>query len=139
MLNEHVIRVSIHSPHKREVLFEKLATLMPGDNFLSTQKTIGHVGDVAWELDIDPGLDWLKPYSPVVPLQMTDTTLISAPQARFTGWIRHGSQQTNLDNVPGLLSQYWGRSLSLEWWWVSAHQFDQGGIAVECIVGRSRL
>lgn len=138
-LNEHVMRVSIHSPQKREVLFEDLAALMPGDNFLSTQRTAGHAGDVAWELDIDPGHNWLKPYFPATIMQMTDTTLISAPQARFSGWIRHGTEQTSLDHVPGLLSQYWGRSLSPEWWWISTHQFDQDGVVVDCVVGCSRL
>ena len=53
-LSEHWLRVSIHSPHKREVIFEKLVSFIPSDNFLSTQKSVGHAGDVAWELNIDP-------------------------------------------------------------------------------------
>lgn len=139
-LKEHWLRVSIHSPYKREVIFEKLVTLMPNDNFLSTKSTVGHAGDVAWQLDIDPGRDWIKPdIFPSALLRMTDVTLVSAPRAKFTGWIRHGSQQITLNNVPGLISQYWGRQLALEWWWISAHQFDQGGIAVECTVARSSL
>ncbi len=139
-LNEHVLRVSIHSPYKREVIFENLVSLMPGDNFLKPQKTVGHAGDVAWDLDIDPGQDWIKPeIFPAGLLRITDITIVSAPLARFTGWIRHGSQQTSLRDVPGLLSHYWGRQLAPEWWWVSAHQFDQEGIAVECMVGRSSI
>ena len=139
-LKEHVLRVSVHSPHKREVIFEKLDTLMPSGNFLTTQKTVGHAGDVAWDLDIDPGRDWIKPdIFPAALLRITDSTIVSAPLARFTGWIRHGSQQTSLNNVPGLLSQYWGRQLTPEWWWVSAHQFDQEDTAVECMVFRSRI
>jgi hypothetical protein len=139
-LNEHWLRVSIHSPYKREVIFEKLVALMPGDNFLSIQKTVGHADEVAWELDIDPGRDWIKPdIFPAALLKMTDSTIVSAPLARFTGWIRHGTQQTSLNSTPGLISQYWGRQLSLEWWWVSAHQFDEAGIAVECVVARSSL
>lgn len=137
---EHWLRVSVHSPHKREVIFEKLDALMPADNFLSTQRTVGHAGDVSWELDINPGHDWIKPdIFPAGLLQMTDLTLISAPLATLTGWIRHGSQQTALDYVPGLISHYWGRQLASEWWWVSAHQFDREGIAVECNVLRSSL
>ena len=34
-LNAHVLRVSIHSPVHREVIFEKLDSFMPGDNFIS--------------------------------------------------------------------------------------------------------
>lgn len=136
----HELRVSIHSSHKREVIFEKLDTLMPNDNFLSTQRTVGHAGDVSWELDIEPGQVWIKPdIFPVGLLQMADLTLVSVPLATFTGWIRHGSQQTILDHMPGLLSHYWGRQLASEWWWVSAHQFDRKGIVVECTVLRTSL
>ena len=112
---EHSLRVSIHSPDQREVIFEKLDTLMPSGNFLSTQRTVGHVGDVSWGLDIEPGHDWIKPdIFPVGLLQMADLTLVSAPLATFTGWIRHGSQRTTLNHVPGLISQYWGRQLASE-------------------------
>jgi len=34
-LNAHVLRVSIHSPVHCEVIFEKLDSFMPGDNFIS--------------------------------------------------------------------------------------------------------
>jgi hypothetical protein len=138
--NEHVLRVSIHSPRKREVIFENLVAPMPADNFLSIQKTVGHAGDVSWELDIDPGSEWIKPdIFPVGLLKMTDTTIVSAPLAKFSGWIRHGADQTSFENVPGLLSQYWGRQLSLDWWWISAHRFDREGIVVECIEARSTV
>lgn len=137
---EHCLRASVHSPHKREVVFETLDTFMPDDNFLSVQRTVGHAGDVLWELDIEPGHAWIKPdIFPMGLLQAADLTLVSAPLATFTGWIRHGSQQTTLNHVPGLISHYWGRQLASEWWWVSAHQFDREGIAVECSVVRSSL
>jgi hypothetical protein len=139
-LNEHVMRASIHSPYKREVIFKKLDSFMPGDNFLSTQQSVGHASNVSWELNIDPGQEWIKPdIFPAGLLRMTDLILVSAPLARFTGWIRHGSQQISLNNVPGLLSNYWGRQLASEWWWISAHQFDQEGTTVECTVLRTSL
>lgn len=137
---EHILRVSIHSPSKREVIFASLVASMPGDNFLSTQKTVGYAGDISWDLDIDPGPAWIKPdIFPIGLLKITDTTIVSAPLARFSGWIRYGSEQTTLRDVPGLLSQYWGRQLSTEWWWLSAHQFDREGMVVECVVARSSL
>jgi hypothetical protein len=139
-VNEHWLRVSIHTHQKRDVLFEKLVTLMPQDNFLTTQRTVGHLDDVAWELDIQPGQDWIKPdIFPAGLLQMTDLSLVSAPLATFTGWIRHGGQQTTLQNTPGVISQYWGRQLASEWWWISANQFDKADVAVECAVLRSSL
>lgn len=139
-VNEHWLRVSIHSPYKREVLFEKQIVFMPDDNFLSTQRTVGQLKDVAWELDIDPGRDWIKPdIFPAGILRMTDLSLVSAPLATFTGWIRHGGQQATLQSTPGVISHYWGRQLASEWWWVSANQFDQAGVAVECTVLKSSL
>jgi hypothetical protein len=137
---EHWLRASIHSPHKREVVFEKLDSFMPKVNFLSTQKTVGRIGEIAWELDIDTGGDWIKPdIFPANLLKISDTIVESAPRAKFTGWIRHGAQETSVNRVSGMISHYWGRQLSPEWWWVSAHQFDQEDVAVECIVARSTL
>ena len=139
-LNEHVLRVSVHSPHKREVIFEKLDAFMPGDNFMTTQQTVGHAGEVSWDLEIVPGGDWFKPdIFPAGLLKMPDLASFGAPLVTFSGWIRHGSHQTTLDHVPGSITQYWGRQLASEWWWVSAHQFDQEGIVVEGTVLRSRL
>ncbi len=46
-LNEHILRASVHSPYKREVIFEKLDSFMPADNFMTTQRTVGHAGEVS--------------------------------------------------------------------------------------------
>jgi len=139
-VNEHVLRASVHSPHKREVIFEKLDTFMPGDNFMTTQKTAGHAGEVSWDLEIVPNGDWFKPdIFPAGLLQMPDLAAFGAPLVTFNGWIRHGPHQTMLDRVPGSITQYWGRQLAAEWWWVSAHQFDREGIVVEGTILRSRV
>jgi hypothetical protein len=139
--NHNLLRVSIHSPHKREVLFEDQPVLMsPPHNFLSEGRTVGRLGDVSWELDIDPGTKWIAPdIFPARLLSMTDLSIISAPLATFTGWIRHADHSIELDHAPGVVSQYWGRQLAAEWWWVSASQFDQPGVAVECSVLRSAM
>ena len=137
--NENILRVSIHSPQGREVLFDKRPVLMGiGSNFLSAERTAGQVGDVEWELEIDDRNEWIAPdIFPARLLSMTDLALVSAPLARFSGWIRHGKHEVKLDRSPGMLSQYWGRKLAPEWWWVSASQFDQEGVAVECAVFKS--
>ena len=85
--NEHWLRVSIHSPHKREVLFEKRAVFMSdGHDFLSDRRTAGRLGDVSWELDIDPGADWIAPdIFPARLLRMLDIVGVSAPLATFSG------------------------------------------------------
>jgi hypothetical protein len=139
--NEHWLRVSIHSPHKREVLFEKRAVLMPGEHdCLSARRTVGRLGEVSWELEIDPGADWITPdIFPARLLRMPDASIVSAPLATFTGSIRHAGHHAALQNAPGLVSHYWGRQLASEWWWVSASQFDEPGIAVECFAARSSV
>jgi hypothetical protein len=131
--NQNWLRISIHSPSKREVISEKLIELMPQDNFLSLQRTVGHIGAIAWELDVDPGKEIIKPdIFPFGLLGMTDLLLLSAPLTRFTGWIRHGGQQFILKDAPGMISHYWGRQLASDWWWISANQFEQEDVSVEC-------
>lgn len=139
--NEYMLRVSLHSPRQRAVLFDKLpAPMLEGQNFITTQRTVGHLGDVAWDLDIDCDNERIEPdIFPARLLQITDLTLASAPRAAFTGQIRHGPLRVELDHAPGMIAHYWGRQLAREWWWVSANQFDQEDIAVECVVSRSSL
>lgn len=139
-LDEHILRISIHSPHRREVIFEKLDSFMSGDNFLSDKKSIGHSGDVSWELDIELGDEQFKPdVFPASLLKMPDTLYASAPLAKFSGWIRHGTEKFTLNQAYGCVIQYWGRQLLQEWWWLSVHQFDKEGVVVECAVFRTSL
>jgi len=139
--NELWLRASLHSPDRREVLFDKRpAPILPDHVGINTQQTVGQVGDIRWELDIDYGDEWIAPdIFPARLLRMTDLALVSAPLATFTGQIWQGGQCTELKQSPGLVSHYWGRQLAAEWWWVSANQFDQENIAVECSVSRSGL
>ena len=159
-VNENWLRVSLHSPHKRAVLFEKQAPLPPNElpsqlncggnsgamagtvsfqrSCLSAGRTVGRLDDVAWELEIDAGEEWIAPdVFPAKLLRMPDLLLVSAPLAAFTGWIQIGGQRTQLHRSPGTMSHYWGRRLAPEWWWASASQFDREGVAVECTVLRS--
>jgi hypothetical protein len=139
--NENVLRVSIHSDHLRTVLFGKLPSpMIEEQNFLTTQRTVGQLDDVSWALDIECADERVEPdVFPGNLLRMPDLILVSAPMARFTGWIRHGPLQFDLEHELGMISHYWGRQLAHEWWWISANQFDREGIAVECAVFRSSL
>jgi hypothetical protein len=159
-VNENWLRVSINSPHRRAVLFEKQAPLLPNElpsqlncggnsgampgtvafrrSCLSAGRTVGRLDDVAWELEVDAGEEWIAPdLFPAKLLQMPDLVLVSAPLAAFTGWIQIGEQRTQLHCAPGIMSHFWGRRLAPEWWWASASQFDREGVAVECTVLRS--
>src|SRR6266404_6219092 len=93
-INEQWLRVSIHSPYKRVILFEKQASLISHEkNFLTANRTVGQLGEVTWELDIEPGMEWIDPdIFHINFLRITDLSLISAPLAEFTGWIHHGGQ-----------------------------------------------
>lgn len=140
-INEQWLRVSIHSPYKRAVLLEKQSSrISHGGNCLTTERTVGQLGEVAWELDIEVGTERIKPdIFPMNLLRLTDLSLISAPFAEFTGWVRHGAYYTDLQRARGMISHYWGRQLPSEWWWVSANQFDREDAVMECTVFRSGL
>lgn len=139
--NENILRVSIHSPHGRIVLFDKLsAPMIAGQNFITTRRSVGQLNDIAWDLDIECDNERIEPdIFPAKLLRMTDLTLVSAPLAKFTGWIRHGPLHVEVGRAPGMISHYWGRQLPQEWWWVSVNQFEQEDVALECIVLRSGL
>lgn len=136
---EHVLRASIHSPYRREVVFEELATWMPEDNFMTTQRSVGHAGEISWDLTIRPKGEPIAPdVFPAGLLRVPDLASLGSPFASFSGWIQHGPDRTTLTDVPGSITQYWGRSLAAEWWWLSAHQFDRPDVALEGIALRSR-
>jgi uncharacterized membrane protein len=135
--HQSVMRVSVHAPGRREVIFQALESSEVG---LTPTHTSGQAGDIRWALDIDPGEEWLAPDLLRARLmRMTDLALVSAPNAVFSGEIHIGGQRFTVDQSAGMVSHYWGRRLSPEWWWVSANQFDQPGVAVECAVFRSGL
>lgn len=138
---EHILRVSIHSPQRRVVLFEKLPSpMLENQKFITTQRTAGHLGDIAWALDIACDNERIEPdVFPARLLRMTDLALASAPLATFTGRVHHGPLQVELRRAPGMLGHYWGRQLAHDWWWVSANQFDREGVAVECAVLHTSL
>ena len=136
---EFWLRAGIHTPDRHETLFDKKpAPVSPELVGISGRQTSGQVGDVRWELDIDIGETWIAPdIFPARLTRMADLALFSAPHATFTGNIWHGSQRTEVNRSPGMVSHYWGRQLAPEWWWVSASQFDQPDVAVECSVLRT--
>jgi len=139
--SEYVLRVSIHSAHQRTVLFDKLPShMIDGQNSLTTQRTVGRLGDISWALAVESDTERIDPVLfPDKLLRMTDLALVSAPLATFSGWVQHGPLQVELQRAPGMIAHYWGRQLPHEWWWVSANQFDQKDVAVECAVLRSSL
>lgn len=138
---ERVLRVSVHAPGRHEVLFERLEPPAPGGKtFLRAGRTEGQIGSISWALDIAAGEDWIAPdIFPARLLKMPDLALMSAPLATFSGSIWWGDQTAELRGAPGVVSQYWGRQLLPEWWWISASQLDQPGMAVECAVLKSAL
>jgi len=137
-VNENWLRVSVHSPHRRAVLFEKQSELFTERSCLDARRTVGRIDDVAWELEIDASGECIAPdIFPAKLLRMPDLVLVSAPLAAFTGWIQIGDQRAQLQRAPGMVSHYWGRQLAPEWWWVSASQFDREGVAMECTILRS--
>lgn len=138
--HEQALRASVHSPAGREVLIDSYTAMDSGPQVLTMEGTKGAVGNLEWDLSLHVAPERFAPQIfPAGQLHMFDLTLISAPFVEFSGWIRHGADRHQIDRAPGILSHYWGRQLALDWWWVSASQFDRSGIALEASVLHSRL
>jgi hypothetical protein len=110
-MNENWLRVSVHSPHKRAVLFEKQSSLFTERSF-SAGRTVGQIEDVAWELEIDPSGECIAPdIFPAKLLRMPDSSS-SARRWRVHRLDPTGEQRTQLQRAPGMMSHYWGRQLA---------------------------
>ena len=135
------LRISIHSPMGRQVLHTPHPTILRhGAAELAMQETSWLRGDVRWHLALAPSSDRIRPQLfPAEQLKLFDMSLESAPRVAFTGWIEHRGKRFSVDHAPGMLSHYWGRALPQEWWWISATQFDDPRMAVECMALRSRV
>lgn len=140
-LNENTLRISIHTPKGREVIFEKITGDLMGPNcFLDLTGTKGSAQKVAWDLRINHNNKIVAPdIFPAGLLNMPDLQVIIFPLVHFSGWIQYGDEKYSLDQSKGMMSHYWGRKLSQEWWWISANQFDNPEIAVECSIIKSGL
>ena len=140
--NENILRVSIHTPQHRDVFFDKLPLPMIHEqNFMTTQRTRGYLRDISWALDIECNQERVDPNFRLDKfLGITDLALLSAPLAKFTGWVQHGPLlRVELQSAPGMIAHYWGRQLPHEWWWISVNQFDQADVAVECALVRTSV
>lgn len=134
-VGESLLRVSVHAPGRRAVLWGAGAS---GE--LVPNHTSGDLDGVAWQLAIGNTAGWINPQPPLAPqLRLFDMSLVSAPDVIFTGWLRVDGQEVQLQQARGMLAHYWGRGLPSAWWWLSANQFDQPGVALECMLVRSRL
>lgn len=137
----NLLRVSIHSPEGRVVLFEDVPALIQNPiSWLTQQQTKGQLGDIRWQLTIQPETHWIHPQLfPATQLQLPDMRLSSLPQARFNGWIEHGKSRFEIKESAGMVAHYWGRQLPPQWWWISVNQFDQPNFTLEAMVVRSHI
>jgi len=136
-----VIRISIHSPTGREVLFSPHpAILRHGAPELAMEETAWPRGNVRWHLSLQPAPDRVRPQIfPAEQLRLFDMSLESAPTVTFNGWIAHRGEKYPIIDALGMVSHYWGRGLPIDWWWISANQFNVGAISVECTILRTRI
>jgi hypothetical protein len=113
-----------------------------GGSELTAGRSLGSAEDISWDLRwTDGDVSVALPPGILARLQPFDTTVIAWPNARFTGTVRVGSEQFQLDDLPGTFSHYWGRRLADRWVWLSATSFEgEPGRRFEAIVAiRSRL
>ena len=115
----HLVRVSLHSPQQRAVLFDKLpAPMIPGENYLTTERTAGRVGDISWALDIECADERIQPdVFPARLLRMTDVVLDSAQDGdilRGEGHVVGGSGARQKRGVFGRQGKALGRRLDVD-------------------------
>lgn len=93
---------------------------------------LGHVSgealDSNWELSFDPGSErafyhlprrWM--YKAKVP---RTKTLSPYPAARFSGHVRHGDREIELDGWPGMVGHNWGAEHAERWIWMHGAAFE---------------
>lgn len=96
-----------------------------GESELSPGRSTGRAEDVSWDLTwSDGGVLVATPPGVIARAGLFDTTVIAWPYARFRGTVRVGTEQFELDDLPGTFSHYWGRRLADRWVWLSATSFQ---------------
>lgn len=127
------VRISIHSPYGREVLFvSHNETLVNGPREFTLGSTTWSSGKVQWDLTQRLSEGFIRPQIfPAEQLRIFDLSVVSAPTVLFNGWIQHHSDRYAVTEAKGMISHYWGRQLPQEWWWISANNFDSD-ISLEC-------
>ena len=104
------------------------------------QGSTGRVADIEWDLQQELGDSRIEPAVPPIRwLHPFDMEIASRPWAKFSGQVRVADRTFECEDVPGLVSHYWGRRLPDRWWWISANQFEGSDIAVEALLAHTRL
>jgi hypothetical protein len=104
------------------------------------QGSSGRVADIEWDLQQELGDSRIEPAVPPIRwLHPFDMEIASRPWARFSGQVRVADRTFECENVPGLVSHYWGRRLPDRWWWISANQFEGSDIAVEALLSNTKV
>lgn len=112
-----------------------------GESQLQPEGSTGVAGDISWDLRWTGGADLVEPQPRLVArVRPLDMEFLLRPGARFSGSVRVGSESFAVDDVPGLLTHYWGRRLSENWLWISATSFEEDPLRrLEVLIARSRL
>ena len=99
-----------------------------GDARFGLGHVVGEALDASWELTFDPGTErpfhhlprgWM--YKAKIP---RTKTLSPYPAARFSGRVRHGDREVELDGWPGMIGHNWGAEHAERWIWMHGTAFD---------------
>jgi hypothetical protein len=111
-----------------------------GPCWLGARGSLGTVGPVSWELAFHGDGPPLLPLPAFLePLGAVDMYLASAPDVRLDGEVTVAGVRLPVKDAPGMVSSYHGRRLPPSWTWISCSAFDRAGVALECMVARTRL
>src|SRR3954467_4779640 len=107
---------------------------------LTARASRGRVGELQWDLALDPGPTRLDPRNALVRrLRPFDMELVSWPRAEISGTVTVHGHRHPLSPTPALLTHYWGQRLPVRWPWISANQFAGERVALEAMVLRTHL
>jgi hypothetical protein len=125
---------------RREAPRDQVPSGSDGDCLLDEQRSRGAAGAVAWDLDFTRSTSRLAaPPPPLHRIRPFDLSLVSWPELTCIGAITVNGAAVALDGAPGMACHYWGRRLPDRWIWLSAHEFDRPGVAIEASLLTSRL
>jgi hypothetical protein len=96
----------------------------------------------SWELSIEEGAEAFHhlPYEFLYRAPLPKTKLLSPhPDARFSGTVKVGETEIELDRWPGMIGHNWGREHAERWIWTQANEFRQGDGYFDAGFGRIKV
>ena len=113
-----------------------------GASHLDEKNFIGQAGPISWDLTFrDLGKRFCHVPKPLQVLGIAKSTLESCfLDLRFSGTIRNGSEEIQINEAPGLIGHIYGKKHAHEWTWAHCNSFAEAPeVVFEGLSARVRL